>query len=48
MKINEMNWEDFIPGIKEFMLEKRYIKKEKKYLLITDFGEAIITNENRR
>lgn len=40
-----VKWEDYISGIKEFMLEKQYIKHGKKYILITDFGEAIFISK---
>jgi hypothetical protein len=45
-ELNEnIKWEDYISGIKEFMLEKKYIKVGKKYLLITDFGEVLFISK---
>jgi len=46
IELNEnTKWEDYISGIKEFILEKQYIKVGKKYLLITDFGEVLFLSK---
>ncbi|HUU89141.1 MAG TPA: hypothetical protein VMX17_15510 [Candidatus Glassbacteria bacterium] len=35
-------WEDYIPMIREFLLKKKYVKPNRKYIVITDFDESFI------
>ena len=35
-------WEEYVDGIKSFLKKKRYLKPNRKYLLITDFDESFI------
>lgn len=35
-------WEETAPKLKAFVAEKSYCKPWRKYLLVTDFGEALI------
>ena len=35
-------WSNYVPALKQFLLIKNYIKPDRTYLLITDFGESFL------
>lgn len=35
-------WPDYVPLLREFLLQKNYVKPGRRYVLITDFGEALV------
>ena len=39
---NIKDWAEYVLLLKDFLKDKRYVKPDRKYLLITDFGESFI------
>ena len=40
-------WDQYEEGLKEFLLQKNYVKNDKQYLVITDFGKSFIFQKER-
>lgn len=36
------NWQEYVPMLKKFLIDKNYVMPNKSYLLITNFGKAFI------
>ena len=39
---NSVTWAEQLPRLKEFVRDHVYVKPGRKYILITDFGEAFV------
>lgn len=39
-------WDEYVPMLKEFLGDKNYVKSNRKYILITDFGESFLFGKN--
>lgn len=41
-ELQDSTWDEVVSLLRPFLLEKQYVRPGRRYILITDFGEAMI------